>query len=155
MTVMINKGAQEPNKSGRQADGRFAPGNRANPTGRPVGSLNKVTKLAQALLDADADAIFKALINNAKAGDSTAMRLCAERLLPARRDRPLEYQLLPINSGADAAAAMNEILAGVSEGTITPAEGDALARLVESAAKIAELSILEARVAALEEASGK
>ena len=132
-----------PDKNGRKKDGRFAAGYVANPSGRPVGSLNKVTKLAQGLLDADAGELFKAIIASAKSGDSTAMRLCAERLLPIRRDRPLEYQLPRINSGADAASAMNQILEGVSEGTITPAEGDALARLIESAAKIAELALKE------------
>jgi hypothetical protein len=149
---MTDKPASDPNKSGRKSDGRFAPGNCANPTGRPVGSLNKVTKLAQGLLDDDASELFKSIIASAKAGDSTAMRLCADRILPARRDRPLEYQLPQINSANDAAVAMNEIMAGVAEGAITPAEGDSLARLVESAAKIVELSLLEQRVAALEEA---
>ena len=152
---MINRKEPSPDKNGRKKDGTFARGYVANPSGRPVGSLNKVTKLAQSLLDADAGELFKAIIASAKSGDSTAMRLCAERLLPARRDRPLQYQLPQINSGADAAAAMNQILDGVSAGEITPAEADSLVKLVESAAKISELAILEQRVAALEAATAK
>jgi hypothetical protein len=33
----------DPSKIGRQLDGRFAPGNNANPSGRPLGSKRKAT----------------------------------------------------------------------------------------------------------------
>ena len=33
----------DPSKIGRQANGRFAAGNNANPTGRPIGSKHKAT----------------------------------------------------------------------------------------------------------------
>jgi hypothetical protein len=141
--------------SSKQRGRPFAPGVSGNPQGRPVGSLNKITKLAQGLLDDDAAELFKALIAAAKGGDATAMRLCAERILPARRDRPVEYSLPQINCGADAALAMNQILEGVAQGTLTPSEGDAFAKLIESAAKISELAVLEERVRRLEEASGQ
>jgi hypothetical protein len=50
---------------------------------------------------------------------------------------------------------MNQILEGVAQGTLTPSEGDAFAKLIESAAKISELAVLEERVRRLEEASGQ
>ena len=63
----------------------FKPGTSGNPKGRPVGSRNKLTQLAQKLLANDAEEIITAIIEKAKAGDSTAQRLCMERIMPPMR----------------------------------------------------------------------
>jgi hypothetical protein len=41
------------------------------------------------LLDGESDAITRECIEMALAGDVTAMRLCMERIVPARRDEPV------------------------------------------------------------------
>ena len=82
----------------------FPPGVSGNPRGRPKGSRNKSTLMMAALLEGDAEAIINKLIEKAKSGDVTALRICAERLLPLRRDRPVELDLPPITTTADAIA---------------------------------------------------
>jgi hypothetical protein len=65
----------------------FKPGQSGNPSGRPVGARNRATLAMEALLDGDAEAIMGKAIELAKAGDGPALRLCLDRLMPARRDR--------------------------------------------------------------------
>ena len=53
-------------------------------SGNPKGARNKATLAAEALLDGKAEAITRKAIDLAKAGDLTAIRLCLERIIPAR-----------------------------------------------------------------------
>lgn len=46
-----NTGKEPVDTGNRSADGTFGIGNRANPNGRPTGSLNKYTLLKQKILD--------------------------------------------------------------------------------------------------------
>jgi hypothetical protein len=48
----------------------------------------KTTIAIEALLDGEAKAIARKAIEKALEGDMAALRLCFERLLPPRRDRP-------------------------------------------------------------------
>ena len=68
----------------RDERGRFPKGQSGNPAGRPVGSRNAATELAQALLDGEADALIRKCVEMALDGDRTAMKLCLERLVPRR-----------------------------------------------------------------------
>ena len=64
----------------------FATGQSGNPSGRPLGARNRASLAAEALLDGDAQGYPKA-INLALAGNTIALRLCLERILPPRRER--------------------------------------------------------------------
>ena len=44
-------------------------------------------------MDGESDAITRKAIELAKAGDMTAIRLCLERILPPRKDRPAIFTL--------------------------------------------------------------
>jgi hypothetical protein len=101
-----------------------------------------------ALLDGEAEAITRQCIQQALQGDTTALRLCLERILPVRKDMPLSSGL---DLGGDLAADMDIIVRAVSGGVITPSEADALAKILEAKRKIIELSVIEERLRALEE----
>jgi hypothetical protein len=113
--------------------GRFRPGQSGNPAGRPKGARNKATIAAEALLEGQAEALTQKAIQLAMAGDVTALRLCVERLVPPRKDRPITLELPPIESAADVADAMAAVLRGVAEGRITPSEAIAVTGLIEIA----------------------
>ena len=88
----------------------FQPGQSGNPAGKPKGSRNKTTLAMEALLDGEHEAITRKAIELAKDGDGLALRLCIERLLPPRRDRPVKFKLSKLETAADAAAALSDIL---------------------------------------------
>ena len=61
---------------------KFKSGQSGNPSGRPKGALNKATLATQALLDGEAEALTRKVVELAKEGNLAALRLCLERLLP-------------------------------------------------------------------------
>ena len=131
-------------KTGRDEKGRFGPGN----PGKPKGARHKATVAALALLDGQAEAITRRAIEQALGGDTTALKLCLERILPARRDVPLPEG---VDLGGELATDIDAIIRAVAGGVITPSEADALAKILESKRKIVELTEIEERLCALEE----
>jgi hypothetical protein len=133
-------------KSGRNTDGTFGPGN----PGKPKGTRHKATQAALALLDGEAEALTRQAVTLALGGDTTALRLCLERIAPPRRDAPVTFDLPPMETARDAAKAAGAVLGAVAEGELTPGEGAALMALVEGFRRTLETTELEARLAALE-----
>jgi len=136
-------------KSGRNTDGTFGTGN----PGKPKGTRHKATQAALALLDGEAEALTRQAVTMALGGDTTALRLCLERIAPPRRDAPVTFDLPPMETACDAAKAAGAVLGAVAEGELTPGEGASLMALVEGFRRTLETTELEARVAALEGAS--
>lgn len=133
-------------KSGRNTDGTFGPGN----PGKPKGARHKATQAALALLDGEAEALTRQAVTMALGGDTTALRLCLERIAPPRKDAPVSFPLPAMQSAADAAKAAGAVLAAVAEGELTPTEGAHIMALVETYRRTLETSELETRLAALE-----
>ena len=133
-------------KSGRNADGTFGPGN----PGKPKGTRHKATRAALALLDGEAEALTRKAVEIALEGDTTALRLCLERIAPAKKDGPVQFDLPPMQSAADAAQAASAVLDAVALGNLTPTEGAHIMGLVETFRRTLETTELEARMAALE-----
>lgn len=131
---------------GRNTDGTFGKGN----AGRPRGARNKATRAIASLLDGEADALTRKAINLALDGDTVALRLCLERILPAVKDAPVVFTLPVMSKSKHTMQAMASILKSVSEGEITPSEANSIARLVEGFRKTVEATELEERIEALE-----
>ena len=132
----------------RNPDGTFGPGN----PGRPQGARHKVTKAIEDLLQGEADGLTRKAIDLALEGDTTALRLCLERIAPARKDAPISFDLPPIANASEAAQAAAAVVTAVANGDITPLEGATVMGLVENYRRVLETSEFEARIAALEEA---
>lgn len=133
-------------KSGRDTAGRFGPGN----PGKPAGARHKATQAALVLLDGEAGALTRKAVEMALTGDTTALRLCLERITPPRRDVPVQFTLPRMETARDAAKAAGAVLEAVAAGELTPTEGAHLMGLVEAYRRTLETTELEARVAALE-----
>ncbi|MGH7029007.1 MAG: DUF5681 domain-containing protein [Stellaceae bacterium] len=129
----------------RDRGGRFRKGRSGNPAGRPRGSVNGATRAAIVLLDGEAEALTRKAVELALAGDPAALRLCLERILGARRGRPVEVTLPPIASIADLAVAMAAIAAAAARGLITPDEAVTLSRMVESFTRTLDAAHVERR----------
>ncbi len=132
--------------NGRDTAGRFASGN----AGRPAGARNRTTMAVLELLEGQAEALTQRAVELALGGDTTALRLCLERVAPPRKDAPVQFKLPQMTTARDAAQAAGAVLEAVSEGELTPGEGAQVMALVDSYRRTLEVTELEARVAALE-----
>src|SRR5919106_5558810 len=105
--------------------GRFLPGN----PGRPMGSRHKVTLAIESLLEGEAEKLTRKCVEMAMAGDTTAMKLCLERILPARKDRPVQLQIPEIEGVEELTKATTALLGAVVAGELTPTEAAEVAKL--------------------------
>ena len=147
-------GAPE-NTGGKQGNGRFAQGVSGNPRGRPRGSRNKASLLAEALLDGDAEALVRTAIELAKKGDGVALRLCLERLLPVKRERAITIDLPPITSPENAKEAMASIIASVARGELSPSEANQFSELIDTYVRAAEATDLAKRLEEVKKTLGR
>ena len=83
-----------PTSNERKSDGRSAEGNRLSP-GRPPGARGKAALFAEKLIDADCAGVVAKLVEAAKSGDVGAAKVLLDRLLLAKRDRLIQYELPP------------------------------------------------------------
>lgn len=138
----------DPGNNASTTRGRpFQPGN----PGRPRGARHKSTVLAEKLMGDDVENVVKAVIDAARSGDMTAARIILDRLMPARKGRPVEIALPAVKTAADVLAGLEAVLDHVAEGGITPEEGATVASILEQKRRALELVEIEQRVAALEQ----
>lgn len=128
----------------------FQPGNSFG-RGRPDGSRNKATIALQQMLGTHAEAITKKCVVMALQGDTTALRLCIERLLPPCKESAIRLKLPSIVAASDVALALSRVLQAVACGRLTPGQGQALATILEGRRRVIETEELERRVDALEQ----
>ena len=131
--------------------GQFKKGQSGNPKGKPVGARHTATLAAEELLDGEAETLTRKAVELALAGDTTALRLCLERILPPRKGRPITFTLPKMTNTGDLRAAALAILGAVSEGSISPEEGATVVPLIEAVRKAMETDELSRRVDALEQ----
>ena len=130
----------------RNPDGTFASGN----PGRPRGARHKVTQAIEAMLEGQQEALTQAVIDKALEGDVTALRLCLDRIAPARKDAPVSFALPEIETAEDAAKAARAILKAIAEGDVTPLEAATVMAVVEQFRRTLETTEIERRIVALE-----
>jgi hypothetical protein len=129
----------------------FAKGVSGNPAGKAPGTRHHATRAVLSLLDGEADALTRKAVELALKGDTTALRLCLERLAPPAKDRPISVSLPPLAGAEDASKAMAAVVGAMASGEITPSEAGAVAAVVETYRRTVETADIERRLAALEE----
>jgi hypothetical protein len=145
----ISSPSDPPENTAQEQRRAVEAGNMGNPQGSKR-SLNRKTKAAEALLDGEATAITCKVIEKALEGDMAALRLCFERILPARRDRPMGFEMPKIETAADAAKASSAVLAACAAGDLLPSEAAEVMDLVATHIRTLELTEIEARLTAVE-----
>ena len=134
-------------KNGQNTDGTFSKGN----TGRPKGTRNLKTVAIESLLEGQAEALTQTAISKALEGDSIALRLCMDRIMPAPKDKRIKVQLPPISSLRDLLKAASNVMISVQTGELTPLEGDRVMALLERCQKLFVSVDLVERIEALEQ----
>lgn len=132
----------------RDRKGRFSTGN----PGKPRGARSQTTLAIEQLLGKEATRLTRKAIKAALAGDSTALRLCMERIAPVRKGRVVTVEDFPrVASAADVPGALSALLRAVAKGDLTTDEADAIAALCSRYVTAVEAVEHEARLKALEE----
>jgi hypothetical protein len=102
------------------------------------------------MLGQHGEALTKKCVLMAMQGDTAALRLCMERLLPVPKQSPVQFKLPPIDTAADLAKAQAWMLEALSRGQLTPADAETINNLFESRRRILETEELARRLQALE-----
>jgi hypothetical protein len=130
----------------------FQKGQSGNPNGRPKGARNRATLAMEVLLDGDAENLTRKAVEMGLAGDTTALRLCMERIMPARKDRHVAFKLPKLERAADAVKATAALVNAVAAGELTPSEAAELSKLVEGFSRAVDLHEIQQRLDKLEAA---
>lgn len=134
----------------------FAPGESGNKLGRPSGITDKRIGFRK-LLEPHAPEIVSKLIQMAKDGEPTAMRLVIERLIPKIKDRPITFDLPNVDyTNADAVFTIGlGVMKGLALGDITPDEAHKISTFLAVYSKTILEVENERRISALEAMSSK
>ncbi len=130
--------------------GRFAPGQSGNPQGRIPGSRNRATLAAESLMEGEAEALSGKAVALALGGDSRALKLCVERILPPLKSRIFTMELPAIQTPADVSAAITKVIEATTTGQIDADQARALTTLIEMKRKSIETIELEDRLRLIE-----
>jgi hypothetical protein len=107
------------------------------------------------LLAGEARALTRRAIELALTGDTTALKLCLDRIAPVRRGGLVRLMLPEITTPTGVTAAVAEVVAEVAAGRISPEEAAAVGSLLSLQGRMLELHELEQRIARLEAAAGR
>jgi hypothetical protein len=99
-------------KTDHDRDGRLTKGN----NGHPKGARHKATQGAEQLLEGEAGRLTRAAIDQALAGDPSALRLYLERLVPPRWEAPVSVDIPTIEDARDLLRAITTLFVGSRPG---------------------------------------
>jgi hypothetical protein len=125
----------------------FEPGQSGNPAGRPPGIKDKRTAMRELLAPHATDLVAK-VVELALGGDTSALRMCMDRLIPTIKARD-EAVRLSLGDGRLADKGQT-VLTALGDGTIAPDVAAAILQAIASQARIVEVDEIERRLAALE-----
>jgi hypothetical protein len=136
--------------AGKKQGSKWKLGQSGNPAGKKPGTRHKATQLAETLLDGQTEQLVNKCVEMAIDGDSTAMRICMDRLIPPRKSRPVKIDLPDVSTGKGVFEAQAVIVQAVCEGEITPDEGQVISSILEARRKSIETADIELRLDRLE-----
>jgi hypothetical protein len=152
MATEISPTSDSPNKPASKDKKGFQKGVSGNPTGRPRGSRNRSTLLAQAFFDENGQDFVEKLREMAlEKGDLAALKLCVERVLPPRKSRPVTFELPEIKTAQDLVGAHVEVLRATSCGELTPDEASKITDMLEACRRAMDIADVAERVERIEE----
>ena len=128
----------------------FQPGNNLG-RGRPKGSRNRKSLLAEELLESHAEAVVNQALALAEKGNTQVLRILLGHILSRRREVPLKTGPLPMSTVAELSQASEKLMNKVTSGQIGLSDAKGIAGLLEQRRHILETEDLEKRVRAIEQ----
>jgi hypothetical protein len=128
---------------------KFQKGKSGNPKGKPPGAKDKRTEMRE-LLKPHATELINKVVSMAIAGDTTALRICLDRIIP-----PVKAVAEPVNvtlpKGSNLADQGTAIFQAAASGKISTDEASSLMSILAGQVRIVEATNLDERIKALEE----
>jgi len=137
--VQYRNPAQETRMSDpdRLPNGQFAPGNPGGP-GRPRGAVAQAAAaLDKAAIEAHVD-LMRVVLDQARDGNLEATKMLWARVWPARRERPVAFDLPKIEKDGDLLPAHTAVNDAVLDGELTRGEAAALREVIGEQRKAAD-----------------
>jgi hypothetical protein len=132
---------------GRDAAGRFVPGQSGNPAGKRPGTKNRKTVLLEALRNGEGEAAARVVIERALAGDAVAARFVVSLISPRPRGRTIQIEM-PEDDDCNVVAAYNATLRALCTGEITPDEALQVSRFLDGRRRVLQAWQLEDKLTA-------
>ena len=123
----------------------FQKGQSGNPAGKPKGAKDKRTALRE-LLQPHAEQLVQKAVKLALDGDTTALRICIDRIIPAAKAKDAPISLESLTGSPTEQAVVNAL----TTGALTPDEANAVMAVLTAQMRVVEVDELEKRIAALE-----
>ena len=135
----------------RNEKGQFPVGTSGNLKGKPKGARNKATLASLTLLEGEAETLSRKAIELALEGDTTALRLCLERISPPAKERPLQNIELPnLDNMKSVLLALQSVAHQLAKGELLPSEAKAICNVLDQYQRHYEATELETRLLAIE-----
>ena len=131
-----------------KANNQFIKGQSGNPQGRPKGS-GISAKLRQAI-EGEAEAIIKAMIEQAKAGDMQAAKALLDRVLPALKPESQAIHLPELVAAGTMAEKARAAIDAAGAGAVSPSAASDLVAAIAGLARVVEVTALQQRLDELE-----
>lgn len=128
---------------------QFQPGVSGNPAGKPPGAVHKTTQAVQVMLDGEAEALTRKAVEMALEGDTTALKLCLDRIVPSlKATAPMvKLDMPPPDNLTDTAKAF---VNAAAIGEMPPDIAAQLVSAVASVARVEEMESIKERLESLE-----
>ena len=126
----------------------WIPGQSGNPQGRPKGSLNRKSLLAEEF-EKEGSAIARVVIAAAKSGDIHAANIVLQRLAPPLKARS-EKVTFTLDSSQSLTEQARQVLQAIASGEIDPETGKLLIECIGGFAGLKEIDELTTRLNAIE-----
>ncbi len=149
---MTKKHATASANAEKKQDTRFKPGRSGNPEGKKPGTRHRATQMAEKLMQEQAQEVVQVVVDAALSGDLTAAKIIVERLVPVRKDKPLDKDAirLPTLRPDNLSEAQGAVARALAGGRLTPSEADALTRVLEAHRRATEITELSTRLEEIE-----
>ncbi len=127
---------------------RFKKGQSGNRAGRPKGIKDRRVKYRE-LLEHHTPALVDKAVKLALGGNTTALRLCLERIIPPVKTDHEPVELIGLKGTLTEQG--QTIIDAMGKGTLAPSEAATVLQALAAQARITELEVLEQRPRTLEE----
>jgi hypothetical protein len=106
--------------------------------------------MAEVLLEGEVEALTRKAVELALEGDTTALKLCLDRVVPRRKSQAVTFDLPRIDRAEDLGEAIGRVIKETTSGRLFLDEAAALIGMMEARRKVMEIIDLEKRLQALE-----